>query len=55
MGAAMIYGQQFGAQDAVAIAGFTKLLRNLDAGADSLAALSMRGSAEQRQSGAEVP
>lgn len=29
MGAAMIYAQQFGAPDAVATAGFTKLLRNL--------------------------
>jgi uncharacterized membrane protein YadS len=29
MGAAMIYAQQFGAPDAVAVAGFTKLLRNL--------------------------
>ena len=29
MGAAMIYSQQFGAPDAVAVAGFTKLLRNL--------------------------
>lgn len=29
MGAAMIYSQQFNAPDAVAVAGFTKLLRNL--------------------------
>ena len=56
MGAAMIYGQQFGAPDAVAIAGFTKLLRNLSMLVlIPLAALSMRGSANSADHGAEVP
>jgi uncharacterized membrane protein YadS len=50
MGAAMIYAQQFAAPDAVAVAGFTKLLRNLSMLVlIPLAAFSMRGSATARR------
>jgi uncharacterized integral membrane protein (TIGR00698 family) len=46
MGAALIYAQQFGAPDAVPVAGFTKLLRNLSMLVlIPLAAMSVRDSA----------
>jgi uncharacterized integral membrane protein (TIGR00698 family) len=56
MGAAMIYAQQFAAPDAVAVAGFTKLLRNLSMLVlIPLAAFSMRGSANGSTGTAEIP
>ena len=56
MGAAMIYGQQFGAPDVVPIAGFTKLLRNLSMLVlIPLAALSMRGEAPAGAGGTQLP
>ena len=56
MGAAMIYAQQFGAPDAVAVAGFTKLLRNLSMLVlIPLAAYSMRGSANGSTGTTEIP
>ena len=56
MGAAMIYAQQFGVPDAVPVAGFTKLLRNLSMLVlIPLAALSMRGSANGAAGAAEIP
>ena len=56
MGAAMIYAQQFGVPDAVPVAGFTKLLRNMSMLVlIPLAALSMRGSANGEAGAAEIP
>jgi uncharacterized integral membrane protein (TIGR00698 family) len=56
MGAALIYAQQFGAPDAVAIAGFTKLLRNLSMLVlIPLAAISMRSSTSSTTDTTEVP
>ena len=56
MGAAMIYAQQFGAPDTVAVAGFTKLLRNLSMLVlIPLAALSMRGSASDAAGEPRMP
>ena len=55
MGAATIYAQQFAAPDAAAVAGFTKLLRNLSMLVlIPLAALSMRGRTDGPV-GADVP
>ena len=56
MGAAMIYAQQFGVPDAVPVAGFTKLLRNMSMLVlIPLAALSMRGSANGEAGATEIP
>jgi uncharacterized integral membrane protein (TIGR00698 family) len=56
MGAAMIYAQQFAAPDAVPVAGFTKLLRNLSMLVlIPLAALSMRGAATGTTVANELP
>jgi uncharacterized membrane protein YadS len=56
MGAAMIYAQQFAAPDAVPIAGFTKLLRNLSMLVlIPLAAMSMRGAATGTDVATEIP
>lgn len=56
MGAAMIYAQQFTAPEAVPVAGFTKLLRNLSMLVlIPLAAMSMRGAADGVAGTAEIP
>jgi uncharacterized integral membrane protein (TIGR00698 family) len=56
MGAATIYAQQFAAPDAAAVAGFTKLLRNLSMLVlVPLAALSMRTRTDGAVGGADVP
>ncbi len=56
MGAAMIYAQQFGAPDVVAVAGFTKLLRNLSMLVlIPLAAVWMRSSGEDSAGTGRMP
>jgi uncharacterized membrane protein YadS len=56
MGAAMIYAQQFAAPDAVPIAGFTKLLRNLSMLVlIPLAAMSTRSAATGTDVATEIP
>jgi uncharacterized integral membrane protein (TIGR00698 family) len=56
MGAATIYAQQFSAPDAAAVAGFTKLLRNLSMLVlIPLAALSMRGTTDGAAGGTDLP
>jgi uncharacterized membrane protein YadS len=56
MGAAMIYAQQFAVPDAVPVAGFTKLLRNLSMLVlIPLAAMSMRGRGSVAEGATAVP